>query len=56
MGATTGASIWVVGGIGMACGFGFYIHAIVAARFAVAVLTGLGWVVNKFGGGAHPEP
>ena len=27
-GATTGASIWVVGAIGMACGFGFYALAL----------------------------
>ena len=27
-GATTGASIWVVGAIGMACGFGFYAMAV----------------------------
>ena len=55
VGATTGASIWVVGGIGMACGFGFYLHAMMAAGIAVAVLTGLGWIVNRLSGGERPE-
>jgi putative Mg2+ transporter-C (MgtC) family protein len=44
VGATTGASIWVVGGIGMACGFGFYAHAAVTTAIAAVVLTILGMV------------
>lgn len=50
LGATTGASIWVVGGIGMACGFGFYLHAAIVTAIALAVLTVLGaierWLIG----------
>jgi putative Mg2+ transporter-C (MgtC) family protein len=42
LGATTGASIWVVGAIGMACGFGFYVHAAIVTGIAMLVLTVLG--------------
>ena len=41
-GATTGAAIWVVGAIGMACGFGFFVHAIAVTLLALFVLTVLG--------------
>jgi putative Mg2+ transporter-C (MgtC) family protein len=41
-GATTGAGIWVVGAIGMAAGFGFYLHAAIMTGFAVLVITVLG--------------
>jgi putative Mg2+ transporter-C (MgtC) family protein len=41
-GATTGAGIWMVGAIGMAAGFGFYLHALVMTGFAVLVITALG--------------
>ena len=41
-GATTGASIWVVGAIGMACGFGFYALALAITVAGVFVLTVLG--------------
>jgi putative Mg2+ transporter-C (MgtC) family protein len=44
VGATTGASIWVVGGIGMACGFGFYVHAAITTAIAAVVLTILGMI------------
>ena len=50
VGATTGASIWVVGGIGMACGFGFYFHAAVTTTIAVVVLTILGFVEHRLFG------
>jgi putative Mg2+ transporter-C (MgtC) family protein len=43
-GATTGAGIWVVGGIGMACGFGFYLQAVVVTLLALFVLTVLGFL------------
>jgi putative Mg2+ transporter-C (MgtC) family protein len=42
LGVTTGASIWVVGAIGMACGFGFYVHAAIVTGIAILVLTVLG--------------
>ena len=38
-GATTGAGIWMVGAIGMAAGFGFYLHAAIMTGFAVLVIT-----------------
>ena len=41
-GATTGASIWVVGAIGMACGFGFYAFAVAVTVAGCFVLTVLG--------------
>lgn len=37
-GATTGASVWVVGAIGTACGFGYYPHAAAATAIAVVIL------------------
>ena len=42
LGATTGAAIWVVGAIGMACGFGLFVHAIAVTLLALFVLTVLG--------------
>ena len=42
VGATTGAGIWAVGGIGVACGFGLYLLAAVVTALAVFVLTVLG--------------
>jgi putative Mg2+ transporter-C (MgtC) family protein len=46
-GATTGASIWVVGGIGMACGFGFYGLAVVVTVVGLFVLTVLGFITGR---------
>jgi putative Mg2+ transporter-C (MgtC) family protein len=51
-GATTGAGIWVVGAIGMACGFGLYLHAIMVTLLALFVLTVLGFV-ERSGGPRH---
>ena len=45
-GATTGASIWVVGGIGMACGFGFYALAVAVTVIGLFVLTVLGFITG----------
>ena len=42
VGAPTGAGIWAVGGIGVACGFGLYLLAAVVTALAVFVLTVLG--------------
>ena len=50
VGATTGASIWVVGGIGMACGFGFYVHAAITTAIAAVVLTLLGLLEKRLFG------
>ena len=46
-GATTGASIWVVGGIGMACGFGFYALAVAVTVVGLFVLTVLGFLTGR---------
>jgi putative Mg2+ transporter-C (MgtC) family protein len=46
-GATTGASIWVVGGIGMACGFGFYALALAITVAGLFVLTVLGFITGR---------
>jgi putative Mg2+ transporter-C (MgtC) family protein len=46
-GATTGASIWVVGAIGMACGFGFYALAIAITVIGLLVLTVLGFATGR---------
>jgi putative Mg2+ transporter-C (MgtC) family protein len=46
-GATTGASIWVVGAIGMACGFGFYALALAVTVAGMFVLTVLGFVTGQ---------
>lgn len=46
-GATTGASIWVVGAIGMACGFGFYALAIAVTVVGLFVLTILGLLTGR---------
>lgn len=48
-GATTGADIWVLGAIGMAAGFGYYVHAAIITGFAMLVLTVLGFVSRALG-------
>jgi putative Mg2+ transporter-C (MgtC) family protein len=53
LGATTGATIWVVGAIGIACGFGFYVHAAAAAVVAFLVLTVLGGIERMFRAGSN---
>ena len=47
IGATTGAGIWAVGGIGVACGFGLYVHAAAVPILAVFVLTVLGLLEGR---------
>ena len=54
VGATTGASIWVVGGIGMGCGFGFYVLAATVTAIALVVLIILG-VIERWIGGRKPQ-
>ena len=41
-GATTGAGIWMAGAIGMAAGFGYYLHAAIMTAFALFVIAVLG--------------
>lgn len=56
-GATTGAGIWVVGAIGMAAGFGLYVHALVFTALAVCIMTLLGLLSGRLSrlAGAHKE-
>lgn len=54
-GLTTGAAVWLAGAIGVACGIGYYIVAILAAVLGVVVLRGLGWVEAKWMGKASDE-
>lgn len=48
-GATTGAAIWAVGAIGVACGFGYYVHAGLITVVALFVMTVLGFVTSPNG-------
>lgn len=43
-GLTTGASLWLSGAIGVACGIGYYFIAVLATVLAFFVLTVLRWV------------
>ena len=45
-GLTTGASLWLAGAIGVACGIGYYFIAILATVLAFFVLTVLRWVAS----------
>ena len=57
VGATTGATIWVVGAIGLACGFGLYMHATLVAAISFFVLAVLGLVTRRLAGRKDPiEP
>jgi putative Mg2+ transporter-C (MgtC) family protein len=47
VGATTGASIWVVGALGMACGFGFYALAFTISVAGLLILTVLGVITHR---------
>lgn len=47
-GLTTGVAIWLAGAIGVACGIGFYLVAVLAASFAVIVLRVVGWAEQKW--------
>jgi putative Mg2+ transporter-C (MgtC) family protein len=54
---TTATGIWVVAGVGMACGFGFYLLALAATAIALAIFTLFLRVENavrtKYGTGAE---
>lgn len=41
-GSATGAGIWLVGGIGLAVGFGLYVYALLAAILAIVVFVAFG--------------
>lgn len=44
---TTASGIWVAAGVGMACGFGFYLLAFAATIFALGIFSVLLSVENK---------
>jgi len=53
-GLTTGASMWLAGAIGVACGFGFFSIAILATGLALIVLVGLQHLSEKINSTAAP--
>jgi putative Mg2+ transporter-C (MgtC) family protein len=46
-GATTGAGIWAVGAIGVACGFGYFLHAGLITLLTLFVMTVLGLLTAR---------
>lgn len=46
-GLTTGAAIWVAGGVGLGCGGGYYAIAGVLTIFALIILHGFGWLEKR---------
>lgn len=46
-GGTTAASVWVLGGIGLSCGFGLYALAILGGVILLAVLFLLGFLADR---------
>ena len=53
-GLTTGASMWLAGAIGVACGFGFFSIAVLATALALIVLVGLQSLSQKINATAAP--
>lgn len=47
-GLTTGAGMWLAGAVGLACGAGYYLIAVMATVLAVVVLAGLKMVERWF--------
>ena len=47
-GATTGASVWIIGAIGAACGLGYFAHAAIATAIVMIALVGLGAIEHAF--------
>ena len=57
-GLTTGAAMWMAGALGVACGAGYFVLAILATVLTVAILTLLNTLDTTFGtsaGGEVPE-
>lgn len=46
-GMTTGASIWLAGAIGVACGAGYYVLAVINVALALIILTVLGYIGQR---------
>lgn len=53
-GLTTGAGIWVSGGIGLACGGGYFVIATIVTAFTLLILFVAGWAEHKFIGAENP--
>lgn len=49
LGITTGAGIWLAGAIGMACGAGFYLIAVLTSVFALVILSGVRFIEYRIG-------
>ena len=47
-GAATGASIWVAGAVGVACGYGFYWNALILTAYAFVVLVIIGYLRARY--------
>ena len=55
-GITTGAGLWLAGAAGMTAGFGEYLIGSMAVGLALIILTGLGYVEDRFYPNPPPEP
>ena len=53
-GLTTGASMWLAGAIGVACGFGFFSIAVLATALALIVLVWLQSLSEKINPAVSP--
>lgn len=52
-GLTTAATIWVMAGIGLAIGSGYYAPAIATTVILLGILTALGWLENRISKPRH---
>ena len=48
-GLTTGAGMWLAGAIGVACGAGYYLVAVMAALLAAFILVVVRWIESHLG-------
>lgn len=46
-GLTTGAGLWLAGAVGMACGAGYYVIAVLGTVLALIVLAAIGWIERR---------
>ncbi len=46
-GLTTGASMWMAGSVGVGCGSGLYVVALIGTGLAMLALTILGWIEHR---------
>ncbi len=53
-GMTTGASIWLSGAAGLACGAGFYVFAAINVVLALIILTVVGYLSHRLMGSVEP--